>query len=98
MKLLLTFVILLNTSLSLAALPPKYQNDKDLNVIVNFIKQHPKIIASLKTIDFGSKTIHFDENCIVNFGRKNIKRADGWVGPAAGLEFKKSNCELDYPE
>ena len=32
-----------------AALPPKYQNLKDMRVMVNFIEAHPEIAWSLKS-------------------------------------------------
>ena len=34
-----------------AALPPKYQNLKDLEVLVEFIKAHDMISSALKSID-----------------------------------------------
>jgi len=97
MKNLFKLLLFVSTS-SLAALPPQYQNEKDLNVMVNFIKEHPKVISSLRKIDFRAKIIYFDDACEAIFGRKHKPKPEGWVGPADPLEFKKSNCEIDYPE
>jgi hypothetical protein len=61
----------------LAALPPKYRNDKELSVIIKFIKVYPKVISSLRKVGIKSKD---------------------WARPIVPLEYKKSNCEGDYPE
>ena len=98
MKIRLTFLILFVSIQCLAALPPKYQNDKDLNVMVTFVKEHSKIISTLKKIDFNAKKVYFGNDCVAVFERKYRKKAKGWVGPADPLEYKKSNCEIDYPE
>jgi hypothetical protein len=45
-----------------AALPPQHQNAKDLDVIVAFVKQHPKVMASLNTIDLNRRTVTFGED------------------------------------
>ncbi len=89
---------MLLTSQSFAALPPEYQNEKDLKVMIDFTLKHSKVISNLKKIDLESKTIFFDADCYAVFGRKHSKKPEGWVGPADPLEFKKSNCEIDYPE
>ena len=34
-----------------AALPPQYQNAKDLDALVAFVKAHHRVIASLEGID-----------------------------------------------
>ena len=94
----LIILLLIVTTSSLAALPPKYQNEKDLNVMVKFIKEHPKVISTLKQLDFKSKVIYFSDDCSAVFGRKHKSKPKDWVGPADPLEYKKSNCEIDYPE
>ncbi|WP_028862569.1 hypothetical protein [Psychromonas aquimarina] len=90
----LLFVFLWSTN-SPAALPPKYQNANDLDVIVGFIKKHEKVITTLKSIDFEKFTVYFAEDCKAVFARKEIYRPSGWVGPADPLEFKFSTCDLD---
>jgi hypothetical protein len=89
------FVLLLVLTQAYAALPPQYQNAKDLDVMIEFVKQHPSVISSLKQIDLRQSTVYFGEDCEAVFGRKLVIRMPGWVGPAAPLEFKRSNCELD---
>ena len=88
-KVIITLVLL--SSQSFAALPPKYQNEKDLEVMVDFTLNHSKVISNLKKIDLEAKTIYFDTECYAVFGRKHSKKPEGWVGPADPLEFKKSN-------
>ena len=97
MKKFILILIVISTY-SLAALPPQYQNEKDLNVMIGFIKKHPKVISALKKIDFNAKIVYFDDECEAVFSRKHKPKPEGWVGPADPLEFKKSNCEIDYPE
>ena len=77
------------------ALPPHFQNMKDLEVMVRFIEEHPKVARQLKSIDFKAKRIYFDKEGSVDFGRERIKREPGWVGPAAPLQFIKASGELE---
>lgn len=80
---------------SLAALPPRAQNAKDLDVMVAFIKSHERVMATLDAIDLRSYTIHYQGECQATFGRKLSIRPPGWVGPAAPLEFKHATCPVD---
>lgn len=75
------------------ALPPRYQNLKDLAVMVNFIKEHPQVAGSLKSIDLTTNTVFFAKDCEAQFGRKKAERRG--PGPATTLEFKRANCEID---
>ena len=77
------------------ALPPRYQNMKDLKVMIDFLEKHPVVMAELKLIDMESFIIHYGVDGEVRFGREVIKRKQGWVGPAAPLEFKRANREID---
>ena len=76
-----------------AALPPQYQNANDLDVMVNYVKQHPTVAAAIKSIDMGGYVIHFGEACTVQFAR--AASSDNRPGPAAALEFKRANCPVD---
>lgn len=96
MKILLKIIVLsIITNISLAALPPEYQNEKDLKVMINFIQEHENVISTLKSVDFSAKVIHFGDGCTAKFGRRHSAKPKRWVGPADPLEFKKSNCEID---
>lgn len=100
MKHPLFFASLLSLGLGLcnhtqAALPPSAQNADDLDVMVEFVKKHRSIAARLQRIDIENYTVHFRPGCEAKFGRKFVLRAAGWVGPAAPLEFKSTNCDLD---
>ena len=97
MKIISLILILLTSSqLIYAALPPKYKNSKDLGVIVEFIKDHELILSTLKSIDFENYTVSYGNGCTAIFGRKEAPKPQGWVGPADRLEFKRSNCDIDY--
>ena len=78
--------------MSFAALPPEYQNIKDLKVIVNYIEDNEKILSTLESIDFENFTVRYNNGCIATFGRKHTPKPEGWVGPADPLEFKTTSC------
>ena len=77
---------------ALAALPPQYQNTKDLDVMVGYIESHPEVASTLESIDFLKYTVNFGDGCKAVFGRKATTKPPGWVGPADPLEFKESTC------
>lgn len=91
----LLLLLILTPGVTYAALPPRYQNMKDLNVMINFITQHEQILSSLKSIDFQNYTVHYSGECVASFEREYIPKPDGWVGPADPLVFKKSTCPID---
>lgn len=82
------------TQTAMAALPPRYQNMKDLDVMVEFIKRNETVASTLSLIDVGSYTVYFGEDCQAIFGREARPKPPGWVGPADPLVFKRSNCEI----
>ena len=76
-----------------AALPPQYQNAKDLDVMVSYVKQHTRVAQAIKSIDMQSYVIHFGADCRVQFARAASQ--DNRPGPAGALEFKSVNCPID---
>ncbi|QUS61495.1 hypothetical protein [Synechocystis sp. PCC 7338] len=76
----------------IAALTPQYQNIKDLEVMVNYIKKSPNVAATLKSIDLENQTINYGQDCRIGFERKPSTKPPGWVGPAEPLQFKAVNC------
>ncbi len=94
-RLLVTLLTLSAVIPAWAALPPQYQNANDLDAMVAFVKKHPRVAGSLKSIDMRQYVVHFDADCKAEFGRQKIDRPLGWVGPAAPLVFLQSNCKLD---
>lgn len=78
--------------MSHAALPPVYQNLKDLKVIVSYIEEHEEILSTLESIDFDNFTVRYNNGCKATFGRKHTPTPEGWVGPADPLEFKSTSC------
>ena len=85
-------IILLIVQHAIAALPPRYQNIKDLDVMVDYIKKNPEVASTLESIDFLKYTIYFGNGCKAVFSRKLTTKPPGWVGPADPLEFKESSC------
>lgn len=94
-KIMFLSIILLFAQPAIAVLPPQYQNMNDLNAMVNFIKGHPQVAATLRSIDLDGYTVHFGDGCKAEFERKTSQNPPDWVGPANPLEFKKSNCSVD---
>lgn len=90
----LTAALLLSSTAAHAALPPQYQNQKDLQVIVGYVMAHEEIIASLRSIDLDNMVVHYGwhEDCQLHFERKQVRRPSGWVGPAEDLIPGDSVC------
>lgn len=83
------------TSSASAALAPQYQNPKDLDVMIAFIKQHPKVMSSLISIDLRLRTVRYSEDCVAKFVRAQKPTPPGFAGPAAPLEYSASNCPIE---
>jgi hypothetical protein len=79
-----------------AALPPQYQNRRDLEVMLAFIQQHPRVEAGLNSIDLDTFTVRYERECIATFIRDVQPKPQGWVGPMDPIIFKGSSCALDY--
>jgi hypothetical protein len=79
-----------------AALPPQYQNRRDLDVMLAFIQQHPRVEAGLNGIDLDAYIVRYERECIATFERDVQPKPRGWVGPMDLLIFKASTCPLDY--
>jgi len=96
MKIVVSLLTILSViEIANAALPPQYQNMKDLDVMVGYVRKHPSISAQLKSINLRERAIYYGNNCKALFGRKSSTKPPGWVGPAEDLEFKSSNCSVD---
>jgi hypothetical protein len=96
MRMMSSFAALLLTAqASFAALPPRYQNAKDLDVMVGFIKSHERVLSTLKSIDFEHYVIVYQNDCKAVFARKHVDRSAGWVGPAEPLEFESATCGVE---
>jgi hypothetical protein len=78
-----------------AALPTQQQNIKDLAVMVDFVKTHPKVAATIREISVVDRTVYFGAGCKAIFKRKASIRPSGMVGPAEPLELKRTTCPLD---
>jgi hypothetical protein len=85
-------VLLLAVSTVQAALPPDFQNEKDLADVVSYIKSDHEVLSNLRVIDIAEMTVYYGDSCRVQFARKAVEREAGWVGPAEPLEFKSKEC------
>ena len=79
-----------------AALPPQYQNRRDLEVMLAFIQQHPRVEAGLNAIDLETYTVRYERECIATFVRDVQPKPPGWVGPLDSLTYRTSNCPIEY--
>jgi len=98
LKTALTAGLLLAALPSSAALPPQYQNRNDLEVMLEFIRAHPRVEAGLDAIDLSNYTIRYQGTCTARFERERIPKPRGWVGPADPLVFASADCPVDYDE
>ena len=87
------FLFSISFGVAQAALPPQFQNEKDLGVMMEYVKAHPEVMSGLHAIDLNYFTVYYGEGCSVLFEREKIERSEGWVGPAAPLVFKAKQCE-----
>ena len=97
-KTILTAGLLLAALPACAALPPQYQNRRDLEVMLDFIQTHPRVEAGLNAIDLDTYTVRFAGDCIARFKREVSPKPAGWVGPADPLAFDSASCPVDYDE
>jgi hypothetical protein len=94
-KLLPTLLALSFSETAIAALPPQYQNIKDVEVMVNYVKANPDVAGTLKSIDLENKTINYGKDCQVSFERKPSTKPVAMVGPAEPLQFKAKTCPAE---
>jgi len=87
--------LIMGSVMLIAALPPQHQNMKDLDTLVAFVKQHPKVAATIRKIDVVNRTVYFSAGCKAIFMRKASMKPSGMVGPAEPLELKRTTCPLD---
>lgn len=91
----LTLILVLGATGANAALPPVYQNAKDLSVMVSFVEENTEVMEGLKSMDFQSFTIKYETytgECTAFFGRDRAEHGKGWVGPAADLIHEETHC------
>jgi hypothetical protein len=81
--------------MAIAALAPIYQNDKDLTLLVDFVRSHPVVLQSLRSIDLERRQIHFSANCVARFERP--RNPTMMPGPAPALRYIGSTCPIDHP-
>ena len=89
---LLAWMLVITTGISHAALPPQFQNEKDLDVIMDYIKANTEVLSGLQAIDLGSMSVYYGDGCSARFARQYVDRPAGWTGPAAPLEFIEASC------
>ncbi len=92
MKKALTVMVLTGSQLGTAALPPRYQNERDLDAMVSWIKSNERVLTTLNSIDFRGCTVRYADDCKAVFHRRQVVHPAGWAGPAEPLKFSYSTC------
>lgn len=104
-KLIALFACIFGQGAIYAALPPQYQNQADLQVMVDYVNQNEMVIEGLQHIDFNGKKVlykkyvgktkQYDKNawvsCTAQFARHKPKFKG--PGPVGALYFKSTSCE-----
>lgn len=104
-KLIALFACIFGQGAIYAALPPQYQNQADLQVMVDYVNQNEMVAVGLQYIDFNNKTVTYkqyiraakqhDKNvwvtCIAKFDRREPEFKG--PGPAGVLYFSSASCE-----
>jgi hypothetical protein len=77
-----------------AALSPVFQNERDLNVMVDFVRSHPFVLESLRSVDLEQRVIRYGDACKAQFDRP--RSTITMPGASPSLQFIGSNCPI-YP-
>lgn len=78
-----------------AALAPNAQRLIDLEVMVDFARQHREVATRLRFIDVEKAVVAWAEGCEAHFSRPVVMHLPGWAGPQPRLKYDRSNCELE---
>ncbi len=79
-----------------AALAPVYQNERDLGVMVEFVRSHPLVLESLRSIDLERRLVRYGGHCVAQFDRP--RSATTMPGPAPALRYIGANCPIKPAE
>ncbi len=99
MNKLILFIALFFFSNGFSALPPQYQNERDLNSMVEFARGNMEVLKGLKSISLDPAEIiylrgwPYPETCKIPFIRKASNRGRGWAGPAEPLVPGVHSCK-----
>ncbi|MFK0573207.1 hypothetical protein [Endozoicomonas sp.] len=98
-KLFLTVGIFLFSASAFSALAPEFQNIRDIEDMLRFLKegQNIEVAATINSIDLDLNVIHYGESCKVFFVRKESEHPKGWAGPAEPLVKCHIECDPQNP-
>lgn len=82
-----------------AALAPSAVHLRDLDTMVNFVRDHHFVATTLESINLTSLSVFYNTDCEAKFTRRKpslLKLAQ--PGPQPKIEFESSNCPLTEVE
>lgn len=91
-----SIIILLGWSnFGYSALAPSAVHLRDLDTMVDFVREHQFVAITLESINLVSLTVFYNNNCEAKFERSKPSLLSlGRPGPQPGVEFKSSTCPL----
>lgn len=104
-KLALSFLISAFSFQAFSALPPQFQGERDIKQIfalLNKSEHKNDALGNFESLtkrngqfELVYKLPYYGERCTLTFGRKEVLRSFGWVGPQESLEIKGNpECKL----
>ena len=99
-KMVLSFLIAVSSFQAFSALPPRFQGERDIKQIFSLLNKSEyknDALGNFESLtkrngqfELVYKLPYYSERCTLTFGRKDVARAFGWVGPQEALEIKGS--------
>ena len=92
-----SIVVLLGWSASVySALAPSAVNLRDLDTMVDFVREHPYVAMTLESIDLLSLSVFYNQHCEIKFVRSKPSLLSlGQPGPQPNIKFTVSTCPLN---
>ncbi len=96
---LLSGVLMSAGVLAVGALPPKYQNIKDVKAMLEVVESNDLMASGLQSINIEEGVVYFRDECRAVFRRESSQedQPHGFVGPAAPLVLDHIECGRQTP-
>lgn len=85
-------------AVAVGALPPKFQNIKDVKAMLEVIESNDLMASGLQSINLDEGAVYFRDECRAFFRRNTPEdQPQGFVGPAAPLVLDYIECGTQTP-